>query len=113
MQTAGLLWTAVAPVVLGVALAPVDAAAAALFAACAMVAWGFAIYIARASRFPWWTGLLLPVASAVIVYSWWRSAMVTLRGGLAWGGPPIPLSELRAARVRPVEDLAAAPRSSP
>ena len=113
VQTAGLLWTGVAPVVLGVALAPVDAAAAALFAACAMVAWGFAIYIARASRFPWWTGLLLPVASAVIVYSWWRSAMVTLRGGLAWGGPPIPLSELRAARVRPVEDLAAAPRSSP
>ena len=104
VRTAGLLWTGVAPVVLGVALAPVDAAAAALFAASAMVAWGLAIYIARSSRFPWWTGLGLPVAAVVIVYSWWRSVIITLYRGIAWGGPPIPLSELRAARVRPLDD---------
>ena len=104
VQTAGLLWTGIAPFVLGVALAPVDADAAALFAASAMVAWGSAICIARVSRFRWWTGLLLPVASAVIAWSWWRSMVVTLRGRLAWGGPAVPLSELRAARVRPMDD---------
>ena len=104
VQTVGLLWTGIAPFVLGVALVGVDPVASALFAASAMVAWGFAIYIARVSRFPWWTGLALPAASAVIAYSWWRSMIVTLRGGLAWGGPPVPLSELRAARVRPMDD---------
>ncbi len=100
VQTVGLLWMGIAPVVLGAALAAVDAAAAALFAASAVTAWGVAIYIARASRFRWWTGLALPVASAVIVYSWWRSVIVTLRRGVAWGGPPVPISELRAARVK-------------
>ena len=104
-RTMGLLWTGIAPFVLGVALAPVDTAAAALFAASGIVAWGLAVHIARASRFPWWTGFGLPVAAAVIFYSWWRSVILTLRRGLAWGGPSIPLSELRAARVRPVEDL--------
>lgn len=104
VQTVGLLWTGIAPFVLGVALAPVDAASAALFAASAMLAWVFAVCIARASRFRWWTGLLLPVASAVIAWSWWRSMVVTLRGRLAWGGPAVPLSELRAARVRPLDD---------
>ena len=104
VQTAGLSWTGIAPVVLSVALIPVDVAAAALFAVSAMVAWGFAIYIAGVSRFRWWAGLLLPVASAVIAYSWWRSTIVTLRGRLAWGGPPVPVSQLRAARVRPVGD---------
>ncbi|MXY32042.1 MAG: glycosyltransferase [Gammaproteobacteria bacterium] len=104
VQTAGLLWTGIAPVVLGVALAPVDAFAAALFAAAAMVAWGFAISVARVSRFRWWSGLALPVASAVIAWSWWRSMIVTLRGRLAWGGPAVPLSELRAARVRAMDE---------
>ena len=104
VQTVGLLWTAIAPVVLSVALVPVDAAAAALFAASAMVAWGFAICIARVSRFRWWSGLALPVASAVIAWSWWRSMIVTLRGRLAWGGPAVPLAELRAARVRAMDE---------
>ena len=104
VQTAGLLWTGIAPVVLGVALLAVDAVAAALFAAAAMVAWGFAICVARVSRFRWWSGLALPVASAVIAWSWWRSMIVTLRGRLAWGGPAVPLSELRAARVRAMDE---------
>ena len=108
VQTGGLLWTGIAPVALAVGLASVDAAAAALFAASAIVAWGFAIYIARASLFPWWTGLALPVASAVVAWSWWRSMIVALRGGLAWGGPAVPLSELRAARVRPMDDCRSA-----
>ena len=86
VQTAGLVWTGIAPVVLGVALVPVDGFAAALFAASAIVAWGFAIWVARVSRFRWWSGLALPVASAVIAWSWWRSMIVTLRGRLAWGG---------------------------
>lgn len=103
-RTVGLLWTGVAPFVLGVALAPVDATAAALFAASGIVAWGLGVHIARVSRFPWWTGLGLPLAAAVIFYSWWRSMILTLLRGLAWGGPSIPLSELRAARVRPLED---------
>ena len=104
VQTVGLLWTGIAPVVLGVALASVDALAAALFAAAAMVALGTAICIARVSRFRWWTGLALPVASAVVAWSWWRSTIVTLRGRLAWGGPAVPLSKLRAARVRPMDE---------
>ena len=106
VQTVGLLWMGIAPVVLGAALAAVDAVVAALFAASAVTAWGVAICIARASCFRWWTGLALPVASAVIVYSWWRSMIVTLRRGVAWGGPPVPVSELRAARVKlPVRSL--------
>lgn len=104
VQTVGLLWTGIAPFVLGVALAPVDAFAAALFAASAMVAWGFATGVARVSRFRWWSGLALPVASAVIAWSWWRSTIVTLRGRLAWGGPAVPLSKLRAARVRVMDE---------
>ena len=100
VQTAGLLWTGTAPAVLGAALAAVDAPAAALFAASAVIAWGVAVYNARASRYRWWTGLLLPAASAVVVCSWWRSMIVALRRGVAWGGPPVPISELRAARVR-------------
>ncbi|MYH49592.1 MAG: glycosyltransferase [Gammaproteobacteria bacterium] len=104
VQTAGLLWTGIAPVVLAVALLAVDAAAAALFAAAAMIAWGFGVCIARVSRFRWWSGLALPVASAVIAWSWWRSMIVTLRGRLAWGGPAVPLSELRAARVRAMDE---------
>ena len=104
VQTAGLLWTGIAPVLLGVALVPVDAVAAALFAASAMVAWGFAVCVAGASGFRWWSGLALPVASAVIAWSWWRSMIVTLRGRLAWGGPAVPLSELRAARVRAMDE---------
>ena len=104
VQTAGLLWTGVAPVFLAVALIPVDVPSAALFAASAVVAWGVAVGIARASRFAWWTGLMLPVASAVIAYAWWRSVIVVIRQGLAWGGPPVPFSELRAARVRLADD---------
>ena len=130
VQTAGLLWMGVAPVVLGAALAAVDAVVAAFFAASAVTASGVAICIARASRFRWWTGLALPVASAVIVYSWWRSVIVTLRRGVAWGGPPVPVSELRAAQARlparslrhlveaalaqkPVQRPAQAPKGSP
>ncbi len=104
VQTGGLLWTGIAPFVLGAALASRDAVAAALFAASAILALGLAIHIAGISRFRWWTGLMLPVASAVVAYSWWRSTVVALRGRLAWGGAPIPLSELRAARVRPMDD---------
>ena len=100
VQTAGLLWMGTAPAGLAAALAAVDPPAAALFAASAAMAWGVAIYNARASRYRWWTALALPAASAVIVYSWWRSMLVTLRRGVAWGGPPVPVSELRAARVR-------------
>ena len=108
VQTAGLLWMGVAPVVLGAVLSAVDVAAAALFAASAVIAWGVAICHARAARFRWWTGLALPVASAVIACSWWRSMMVTLRRGVAWGGPPVPVSELRAARLqRPARSLRA------
>ena len=99
VQMAGVLWMGTAPPVLGAALAAVDALAAALFAASAVIAWGVAIYNAGASGYRWWTGLLFPAASAVIVYSWWRSMMVTLRRGVAWGGPPVPIAELRAARV--------------
>ena len=102
--TAGLLWTGVAPLLLAVGLIGVDAPAAALFAAAAGVAWGVAVSIARACRFPWWTGLALPVASLVIVYAWWRSVIVTLLRGVAWGGPPVPFSELRRARLRLADD---------
>ena len=101
VQTIGLLWMGIAPVVLSAALAAVEAMAAALFAASAAIGLGVAVCIARACRFRWWTGLALPVASAVIVYGWWCSMIVTLRRGVAWGGPPVPVSELRAARVRP------------
>jgi len=35
----------------------------------------------------------------VIVYTIWRSAVLTILRGVVWGGPPVPLSELRAARI--------------
>lgn len=97
--TLALLWL-IAPF----ALAPAAAAAglpatAALFAAAVGVCWALAALAAYALRYPWWTGLLYPAATLVVTYIMWRSTVVTMRRGVAWGGPPVPLSELRSARV--------------
>lgn len=108
--TVVLLWVAMAPLVLGLLLAPVHGTAAAMFLASAVIACGIGILIARESSFPWWTGLALPVGILVIAHIWWRSAILTILRGVAWGGAPVPLSELRAARVRPVDGVDGARR---
>lgn len=73
--------------------------AAALFAVAGGVCWTTAIVAAHVLRYPWWTGLLYPLATLVVTYIMWRSTVVTMTRGVAWGGPPVPLSELRSTRV--------------
>lgn len=55
--------------------------------------------IALDLHYPRWCGLLSPLLSAVLVFIVWRSTFVTIFKGVAWGGPPIPLSELRRNRI--------------
>ncbi|MDE2795904.1 MAG: hypothetical protein OXL34_13875 [Gemmatimonadota bacterium] len=43
--------------------------------------------------------LPLPLAALLTAYMIWRSAILTMVRGVAWGGPPVPLAELKAARV--------------
>ncbi len=99
--TATLVWLAVAPLVLAPLLLSTDhALAGVLFAACPIIYWLVATVLARANSYPWWTALLVPLALLIVVYVVWRSTLLTIIRGVAWGGPPIPLSTLRAARIR-------------
>ena len=62
------------------------------------VLWLCGAAAAREHRDPLPIGLLLPVGTAILVYAVWRSTLVTIVRGVAWGGSPIPLSQLRAHR---------------
>ena len=100
--TAGLLWLAIAPLVLAPwLLATNPAHAGILFAACPLVYWLVTITLVRDRSYPWWSALPLPLTALLITYMIWRSAIVTMARGVEWGGPPVPLAELKAARVRP------------
>lgn len=50
---------------------------------------------------------LLPVGCGMLLFAFWRSAILTLRrGGVKWRETFYPLAELRAARYRPGKNLA-------
>ena len=56
--------------------------------------------VSRDDSYPWWSAIPFPLAVLVIVYTIWRSMLLTIFRGVVWGGPPVPLSELRAARMK-------------
>ena len=70
------------------------------FAAAAGLSWLAGIIVARERSFPWWYALLLPAGAVLVVLAMWRSALITIRRGVTWGGPPTPLSVLKANRLR-------------
>ena len=72
--------------------------AGALYAACPVICWTAATTLTRDNAYPWWYVLPFPLAALVIVFAIWRSTVLTIFRGVVWGGPPVPLSELRAAR---------------
>ena len=99
--TATLTWLAVAPIVLAPLLMSTDQVAAGLlFAACPPIYWLVATTISRDDSYPWWSAIPFPLAVLVMVYTICRSMLLTIFRGVVWGGPPVPLSELRAASVR-------------
>ena len=94
-----MLWLMIAPFVLTPTLAILDGTwPAALFASAYAVSLANTVFIARQIRHPWWSGILVPLATLVMVYALWRSTFITMFRGVAWGGPPVPLSELRRHR---------------
>ena len=99
--TATLTWLAVAPLILGpLLLATGQPLAGLLFAVCPLVYWVVAMTVSRDDSYPWWSALPFPLAVLVFVYALWRSTFLTMFRGVVWGGPPIPLSRLRTARIR-------------
>ena len=98
---ATLAWLAVAPLVLApFLLSTGHVLAGALFAASPLVYWSIATTVSRHHSYPWWSATPFPVAVLVIAYTLGRSALLTIVRGVVWGGPPVPLAELRAARAR-------------
>lgn len=71
-----------------------------MFAIAAGLCWILSIGAAHAAGWPWWSGLLSPLATVIMIYTMWRSMLVNMSRGVEWGGPPIPLSLLRSNRVR-------------
>ena len=53
----------------------------------------------REARYEVWNALLFPLGVLVSVFAMWRSMIVAMTRGIAWGGEPIPLSELRNHRI--------------
>ena len=98
--TATLTWLAVAPIILAPLLLTDQVAAGLLFAACPLIYWLVATTVSRDDSYPWWSAIPFPLAVLVIVYTIWRSMLLTIFRGVVCGGPPVPLSELRAASVR-------------
>ncbi|WP_419950454.1 glycosyltransferase [Candidatus Palauibacter sp.] len=93
---AGLSWLAVAPIVLAPLLwASGEIAPAAIFTASLLTSLLPGLTVLRDDSHPWWTGLLLPLGIVIVVYALMRSTIVGMVRGVAWGGPPVPLSELR------------------
>ena len=99
--TATLIWLAVAPLILApLLLATGQPLAGLLFAVCPLVYWVVAMTVSRDDSYPWWSALPFPLAVLVFVYTLWRSTLLTIFRGVVWGGSPVPLSELRKARIR-------------
>ncbi len=100
-STATLAWLAVGPLVLApLLLATGQPLAGTIFAACPLIYWTLATILSRDHCYPWWYALPFPPAVLVIVFTIWRSTVLTIFRGVAWGGPPVPVAELRKARVR-------------
>ena len=98
--TVVMLWLMIVPFVLAPTLAMVGSTwPASFFASAAAVSLAIAVLIARQIRHPWWSGLLVPLATLAMIYALWRSAFITIFRGVAWGGPLVPLSELRRHRI--------------
>ena len=99
--TATLAWLSVGPLVMApLLLSTGHVLAGSLFAACPIIYWTAATTLSRDDSYPWWSAIPLPVAILIIAYAIWRSAFLTIVRGVVWGGPPIPLSRLRRARIR-------------
>ena len=99
--TATIAWLAVAPLVMApLLLSSGHVLAGVLFAACPLIYWGVASTVSRDDFYPWWSAIPFPAAVLVIAYTIWRSALLTIARGVVWGGPPVPLAQLRAARIR-------------
>ena len=96
-----LIWS---PFVLAPALALIPVAGllppVLMLTVAAGLCWILSVRIAHTSEYPWWCGLLSPLGALIMVYMMWRSMFVNLSRGVAWGGPPIPLSVLRSNRIR-------------
>lgn len=102
VAAAGLLWLAIAPIVLAPLLwATGEIGPAAVFAASLFTGLMPALTVLRDDAHPWWLVLLFPLALVIVAYALLRSAILAMVRGVEWGGPPVPLSKLRAARVRP------------
>ena len=98
-STVTLAWLAAGPLVMApLLLATGQPLAGALYAACPVICWTAATTLTRDNAYPWWYVLPFPLAVLVIVFAIWRSTALTILRGVVWGGPPVPLSELRAAR---------------
>jgi len=95
-----MLWLMIVPFILTPTMAMVNGAwPAALFAVAVAISLANVTLIACQIRHPWWSGLLAPLSTLVMIYALWRSAVITIFRGVAWGGPPAPLSELRLHRI--------------
>ena len=95
-----MLWLMVVPFIMAPILAMVSGPwPAALFAAAAAASLATVALVACQIRHPWWSGLLAPLSTLAMIYALWRSAVITTFRGVAWGGPPVPLSELRLHRI--------------
>ncbi len=58
-------------------------------------------WFAHHSHWPWQTALLAPVGTVLIIWMWWRAALITLRhGGISWRGTHYSLAELRSHHDR-------------
>lgn len=100
-STIALAWLAVGPIMMApLLLAAGQPLAGALYAACPVICWMAATTLARDNAYPWRYVLPLPLAVLVIVFTIWRSTLLTIFRGVSWGGPPVPLAELKKARIR-------------
>ena len=98
--TVVMLWLMICPFILTPTLAIAGSIwPASLFALAASVSLANTVLTANQIRHPWWSGLLAPLAALVMIYALWRSAFITIIHGVAWGGPPVPLPELRRHRI--------------
>lgn len=96
-----LTWFAVAPFVLApLLLSAGEIWSGTLFAACPLVYWPLVLTVFRDESYSRWSVLPVPLVILVLVYMMWRSMVLTMTRGVVWGGPAVPLSELKAAAVR-------------
>ena len=104
VSAAGLSWLAIAPGVLAPLLwATGETFPAVIFSVCLLTGLLPALTVLRDDAHPWLV-LVFPLAIVIVAYALLRSTTIALMRGVAWGGPPVALSDLRAARVRPARD---------